>query len=86
MSEEREKISKKEKEVGDIIIVKKGDMINRGPHEDDDYFIANVDLKAIIVEIIPGAYKVNIPKLTEERLNKWGGNRDPEIFYIHKPN
>lgn len=86
MSREREKLSKKEKKVGDAIIIKKGDMINRGPHEDDDYLVARVGLNAEIIEEMPGAYKVIIPQLTKERVRAFGGNRKHEFFYIHKPN
>ena len=86
MSRERERLSKKDKKVGDSISIGEGDTINRGPHEDDDYLVARVGLNAEIIEEMPGAYKVIIPQLTKERVRAFGGNRKHEFFYIHKPN
>lgn len=74
MNEERKKI-----------IIKKGSMINRGLHEDDDYLIAKVNLIGEVIKNCPGAIQVVIPQLTRE-MNRGSSVRlEDEIFFIHQP-
>ncbi len=71
------------------LFIPAGSMINRGPHEDDDYLLAQKDLVAEVIERLPGAVKVIIPQLTLELTNKFIAENLPEqhqIFYIHQPN
>ncbi len=70
------------------ILIKAGTMINRGPHEDDDYLIALEDLNAIVIEYLPGAIQVVIPQLNQEFAEKFNTELSPpqEVFYIHQAN
>ncbi|HOA12286.1 MAG TPA: hypothetical protein PLX28_03455 [Candidatus Woesebacteria bacterium] len=70
------------------LVIPAGSMINRGPHEDDDYLLARKDLIAEVIERLPGAVKVIIPQLTAELTGKYIAENLPEqhqIFYIHQP-
>jgi hypothetical protein len=70
------------------LVIPAGSMINRGPHEDDDYLLARKDLIAEVIERLPGAVKVIIPQLTAELTVKYIAENLPEqhqIFYIHQP-
>jgi hypothetical protein len=65
-------------------------MINRGPHEDDDFFVATRTLTAVVIEYLPGAIQLIIPQLANEFANKFVQTKDfeipEEIYYIHQPN
>jgi hypothetical protein len=70
------------------ITILAGSMINRGPHEDDDYLFVKENLVVEVIERLPGAVKVIIPQLTEELANKFVADNLPtqhEVFYIHQP-
>jgi hypothetical protein len=72
----------------ETMLIPAGSMINRGPHEDDDYLLAQKDLLAEVIERLPGAVKVIIPQLTVELTNKFIAENLPkqhQIFYIHQP-
>lgn len=72
----------------ETMLIPAGSMINRGPHEDDDYLLAQKDLLAEVIERLPGAVKVIIPQLTVELTNKFIAENLPkqhQVFYIHQP-
>ena len=69
----------------ETIIIKKGDMINRGLHEDDDYLVARVNLVGEIIKYCPGAIQVIIPQLTREMNSGSSVKLEDEIFFIHQP-
>jgi hypothetical protein len=69
----------------DQIIINKGDMINCGLHEDDDYFIAKINLVGKIIKYFPGAVQVIIPQLTKEMSANPNIQVEDEVFFIHQP-
>lgn len=68
------------------LLIPAGSMINRGPHEDDDYLVTKRNLVAKVIERQPGAIKVIIPQLTAELTGESENlPKQHQIFYIHQP-
>ncbi|MFZ5845030.1 MAG: hypothetical protein ACOY0S_01005 [Patescibacteria group bacterium] len=47
------------------ITIPAGTMLNRGLHEDDDFFVADKNLTVLVIGACPGALRVVIPETGE---------------------